>query len=128
MLAKIKAKHIREIIIYIIVGLAAWATQSLLYIVFVDFGLFPSVAMIIATLLAFLVSYTGHVFFTFRVKTFIFKQFIKSLSNALFTILINVIIVRLITKVLLLNPHYAIFPTLLTPGISFLISKFWVFK
>lgn len=128
MLSRVKLKHVREITIYGIVGLAAWVLQSLLYMGLLNLRIFPSIAMVVATLIAFLFAYTGHVLFTFKVRRFIIKQFLRSVSNSLITLIINVILVRLTTKVFLLSPHYAVFPTLLTPGISFVISKFWVFR
>lgn len=124
----IRKSYLREIFIYGIVGGGAWSLQSLIYWIAVDLGLYPSISMMLGNFAGFLLAYYGHNQFTFKKKSFNQGEFIKFAAASIVTLIINVLSVRVITKILLLNPKYAILPTILTPGISFLISKFWAFR
>lgn len=121
-------KHIIEIIVYGIVGVIAWSCQTIIYIFLVDLKIFPSIAMILGYLAGFIVAYMGHVKYTFKKERFHHKEFTKYFIVAAVGLVLNVSMVRVITKVLLLNPKLVIIPTLITPLITFLISKFWAFK
>ncbi len=126
---KIHRRHAIEIFIYLLVGGTAWVVQTSVYIIAMRASIFPSVAMILGNLCGVFVAYFGHVKFTFKkAHRFSRREFIKYFVTGAFGLCINVLGVRLITKVLLLNPVYAIIPTVLTPGVTFLISKFWAFK
>lgn len=121
-------RHLIEVVIYGLVGVIAWSCQTTLYILLVDIKIFPSVAMIFGYLGGFIVAYLGHVKYTFKKERFHHKEFTKYFIVAAIGLVLNVSMVRIITKVLLLNPKLAIIPTLITPLITFLISKFWAFK
>ncbi|MFN7094940.1 MAG: GtrA family protein [Burkholderiales bacterium] len=125
---KVKRHHIREVIVYAMVGGNAWVAQTISYLALIRLHWFPSIAMICGNFAGLLVSYYGHTQFTFRKHRFSHKEFVKFVVTSIIGLCINIGGVRLITKVLLLNPEYAIIPTLFTPAITFLISKFWAFK
>lgn len=129
LLKKINRRHAIEAFTYLCVGGTAWVVQTLMYVSLFHIHIFPSVAMILGNFAGFLVSYFGHVRFTFkRTHRFSHTEFIKFLITSVIGLCINVGGVRIITKVLMLHPGYAIIPTIFTPGITFLISKFWAFK
>lgn len=125
---KLRIRHLREIFIYTMVGASAWLVQSLIFILNLEFKVYPSIAMILGNFMGMIISYCGHITFTFKNQRFSRRGLIKFTITSLIGLSINVLGVRLITKILLLNPHFAIIPTLFTPLITFLISKFWVFK
>lgn len=126
---KIKKHHIREVIVYGMVGSCSWIVQTVIYVLLVRIFVFPSIAMILGNFGGLIVSYMGHTRFTFqKANKFTHKDFIKFFVTSLIGLGVNVSGVRIITKVLVLNPHYAIIPTIFTPGLTFLISKFWVFR
>lgn len=126
---KISLRHIQELLVYGLVGASAWMMQTLLFIIFIKIHVFPSIAMALGNFGGFVIAYFGHIRFTFKKQhKFSHRDFIKFLLASVVGLMLNVAGVRIITKVLLLNPHYAIIPTIFTPGITFLISKFWVFK
>ena len=129
MIKKIKRHHLREIAVYGVVGGGAWVVQTIIFLLMVKMQIFPSVGMILGTLGGFLVSYFGHTHLTFR-KTHRFShtEFMKFMVTSVIGLCINVGGVRVITKVLLLDPLYGIIPTIFTPFVTFLISKFWAFK
>lgn len=126
---KFELRHAIEIFTYLLVGGSAWIVQTIMYVLLLKISIFPSVAMIIGTVSGMFVSYFGHTKYTFK-KThkFSHKEFMKFGITSMVGLIINVSSVRLITKVLHLHPHYAIIPTIFTPAITFLISKFWAFK
>lgn len=125
----IKSRHMMELCKYGLVGGSAWIVQSIVYLVLVRLSIFPSIGMVIGTILGFIVSYFGHTKFTFQKDhKFSRNEFIKSIITSFIGLACNIGGVRLITKVLMLNPDYAILPTIFTPLITFLISKYWAFK
>ena len=126
---RINRKHVREIMVYGMVGGVAWVFQTLIYFMCIRLRVFPSIAMFAGNLGGLVVAYFGHIRFTFQ-KTHRFsrREFSKFMITSFIGLCINVGGVRLITKVLLLDPHYGVIPTIFTPGITFLISKFWAFK
>ncbi|MDQ5920364.1 MAG: hypothetical protein QG673_420 [Pseudomonadota bacterium] len=126
---KIHRRHAIEVITYGLVGGSAWVAQTVVYLVAIRWGIFPSIAMILGNFLGMIVAYMGHVRFTFKRKhKFSRGEFIKFMATSVLGLCFNVGSVRIITKVLLCDPHYAVLPTLLTPLLTFLISKFWAFK
>jgi putative flippase GtrA len=126
---KVKRHHIREVAVYGIVGGGAWVTQTVIFVLAIKLYIFPSISMILGTAGGFFVSYFGHTHLTFR-KTHRFShtEFVKFMVTSIIGLCINVGGVRIITKVLLLEPIYGIIPTIFTPVLTFLISKFWAFK
>jgi putative flippase GtrA len=126
---KIELRHALEVLTYLLVGGSAWVVQTIVYILLVKIAIFPSIAMILGSFSGMVVSYFGHTKYTFK-KThkFSHKEFIKFMVTSIIGLGINVSGVRIITKILLLNPNYAIIPTIFTPAITFIISKFWAFK
>jgi len=126
---KVRRRHVREVFIYGMVGGVAWITQTITYLILIRLlHIFPSVAMICGTLAGLIISYYGHTQFTFRKHRFSHTEFVKFMVTSMLGLCINIGGVRLITKVLLLSPEFAIIPTIFTPFITFLISKFWAFK
>ena len=118
-----------QIVIYGIVGGVAWITQTISYIIGLRLKIYPSIAMIIGNCFGMIIAYQGHVKFTFkRNHKFSHSEFIKFTISSLLGLCFNIISVRTITKILKVDPHYAIIPTLLTPIITFLLSKLWTFK
>lgn len=129
LLNKVELKHAIEVFTYLLVGGSAWLVQTIVYVLLLKVNIFPSVSMIAGNVAGMFVSYFGHTKYTFK-KThkFSHKEFTKFAVTSVAGLFINVASVRIITKVLHLHPHYAILPTLFTPAITFLISKFWAFK
>lgn len=126
---RIERRHIREIFVYGLVGGSAWVVQTLLFVMCIRMHVFPSISMAIGNFGGFIVAYFGHIRFTFKKDhKFSKNEFIKFLVTAVIGLIINVGGVRFIIKVLELDPHYGIIPTIFTPGLTFLISKFWAFK
>ena len=124
-----KKKILIQLLIYGVVGGIAWVVQTISYVVGLKLRLYPSISMIIGSGLGMIVAYQGHVRFTFNKKNkFSHKEFIKFAFTSLLGLCFNIASVRIITKVLKIDPHYAIIPTLLTPILTFLLSKIWAFK
>jgi putative flippase GtrA len=64
---KNRRKHIREVIVYGMVGVSALVVQDIIYWVCHHyFGVFPSIAMIIGSAGGMLIAYFGHVKYTFK--------------------------------------------------------------
>jgi putative flippase GtrA len=126
---KVRRHHIREVVVYGLVGGSAWIVQTILFVLCINLHIFPSISMMIGCFSGMVVAYFGHIRFTFRKShKFSHSEFIKFLVTSGVGFIINVGGVRFIIKVLELDPHYGIIPTIFTPGITFLISKFWAFK
>lgn len=126
---RVGRKHIREVVIYGIVGLSALVIQDLIYWVLHKYYLiFPSIAMIIGNIGGMLVAYTGHIKFTFKKHRFSKAEFSKFVITSMIGLCFNVLGVRVLTKIFLLAPKYGLLPTFIAPIITFLISKFWAFR
>ena len=126
---RIKRQHIREVVIYGIVGVMAVLVQDSLYwLLHRYFQVYPSVSMILGNLGGMVVGYLGHIKFTFKKSRSSKREFSKYLITSLIGLSLNVGGVRIITKVLQLSPLWGILPTFVTPFITFLISKFWAFR
>ena len=117
-----------EMLTYGVVGGSAWITQSIVYFVLIHVKCYPAPAMMLGNFMGMLVAYGGHVRFTFkRTHRFSRSEFIKFMITSLIGLGINILGVRIVTHNLHLHPKYAIIPTMLTPLITYLISKFWTF-
>lgn len=125
---QVKRKHIREIMIYGFVGIAALIVQDAIYWLAHRNGVFPSVAMIMGNVGGMFVAYFGHIKYTFKKERYSKREFVKFFITSAIGLMINVGGVRFITKVLLLTPAWGLLPTFITPFITFLISKFWAFR
>ena len=126
---RIRRKHVKEIMVYGIVGVTALIVQDLIYYCLHKyFGVFPSVSMIFGNFGGMLVSYYGHIKFTFKKHRFSKREFSKFVVTSFIGLCINVGGVRILTKVFMLSPEYGLIPTLVSPFVTFLISKFWAFR
>ena len=126
---KVHKRHAVEIATYVFVGGGAFVTQTIIYFLALKINIFPSIAMLLGNFGGMIFAYFGHVTFTFkRSHRFSHKEFIKYVVTAIIGLLINVLAVRVMTKVFYLDPKYAVLPTIVTPAITFFVSKFWAFK
>lgn len=126
---KIKRHHIREVLVYGLVGIAALVVQDLIYwVMHRYFAVFPSVAMILGNFGGMFVAYYGHIRFTFKKRRYSRSEFVKFMVVSGVGLCVNVGGVRIITKVLMLSPSWGLLPTFITPFITFLINKFWAFR
>ena len=126
---KVHRRHAVQILTYGFVGGGAFVVQTMMYFITLKIGIFPSVAMILGSFVGMVFAYFGHVTFTFkRTHKFSHKEFVKYVLIAIVGLIVNVLAVRTMTKVFYLDPKYAVLPTLITPAITFFISKFWAFK
>jgi putative flippase GtrA len=118
-----------EIMTYAIVGICAWICQTIVFIIGIHSNISPGIAMVFGNISGLFVAYFGHVRLTFKRKhKFLRNEFIKFMSTAIFGLLLNLTSVKIITQLLHLDPHYSIIPTIITPLLTFLLSKFWTFK
>ena len=115
---KVHRRHAIELFTYAFVGGSAWLVQTLTYYAAIKIDIYPSVSMILGNFVGMVVAYFGHVKFTF----------IKYLVTSIIGLCFNVLCVRIMTKEFEVDAVYAVLPTLLTPLLTFLISKFWAFK
>jgi len=125
---KTKSDHFKQLVVYGLVGGSALVVQDIIYYVAHKYGVFPSVAMGMGTIGGMFVAYFGHIKYTFKKGAYTRREFIKFVITSLIGLVLNVGSVRIIIKVLELNPTWGLVPTLITPFITFLISKFWAFK
>ena len=126
---KIHRRHAIELLTYGFVGGGAFIVQTITYFMALKIEIFPSVSMIIGNFAGMLFAYFGHVKFTFkRTHKFSHKEFVKYVATSIIGLIINVLAVRIMTKEFNIDPKYAFLPTLITPAITFFISKFWAFR
>lgn len=126
---RVHRRHAIQLFTYAFVGGSAWVAQTLVYFAALKVHIYPSVGMILGNFVGMIVAYLGHVKFTFKRKhKFSHKEFIKFFATSVFGLCFNVLGVRIMTKVFEVEPAYAILPTIITPLLTFLISKFWAFK
>lgn len=123
-----KNQHLREILIYGVVGISALIAQDIIFLLGPSFGVYPTVAMIVGNLVGMFISYYGHSKFTFQKSRYSKREFIKFAITSMVGLVINAGSVRIITKVLMLDHTWGLLPTFITPIITFLISKFWAFR
>lgn len=126
---KVHRRHAIELFTYAFVGGSAWIVQTAVYFASIKVHIFPSVSMILGNFAGMVIAYFGHVRFTFKQShRFSHKEFIKYVVTSAFGLCFNVGCVRIMTKLFEFEPSYAIIPTIFTPLLTFLISKFWAFK
>jgi putative flippase GtrA len=125
----IRKKHIREIILYGIIGILALIVQMGCYTFLCQLKLMPSIASIIGSIAGMVFGYFGHTRYTFqRTHKFSHHEFIKYIITGIICLAINTLSVYIITDLLKYSSHAGLLPMFITPFISFLISKFWAFK
>jgi putative flippase GtrA len=114
-----------------IVGVAATLTHMLFALVALNqLGLAPIPANLIGFLVAFAVSFGGHSYWTFRghgaaVKT----SLVRLLIVAVFSLLLNNAVLWLLVEQTLLSDDISIIiAVLVVPPVTYLLSKFWVFR
>ncbi|MCE2705473.1 MAG: GtrA family protein [Proteobacteria bacterium] len=126
---KIKVRHIKQVLIYGLVGVAALVTQLVSYLFLCKLNMYPLYANFTGGVLGVLVGYKGHTKYTFeRTHKFSHQEFIKYIITAIIGILINSLGVYILVNVLKYSSSVAVLPMLATPGITFIINKFWAFK
>ncbi len=126
---KIKRHHIKQVIVYGVVGVAALLVQVVLYFILCRLSVNPLYANFIGNGMGVIVGYKGHTKFTFeRTHKFSQKEFIKYVVTALIGLAINSISVYVLVTLLKYHSDVGLIPMFITPGITFLISKFWAFK
>ncbi len=125
----IRQKNIREVILYVVIGLLALLIQMGFYTILCYFNLLPSIASILGSISGMVFGYFGHTKYTFeRTHRFSHKEFIKYIITGVICLFINSISVYIITNILHYNSYIGLLPMFLTPILSFLIVKFWAFK
>ncbi len=126
---KIKRHHIKQVIIFGMVGVAALLVQVVLYFVLCRLSLNPLYATFIGNGMGMIVGYKGHTKFTFeRTHKFSHKEFIKYVVTSLIGLAINSTGVYLLVTLLKYHSDVGLIPMFITPVVTFLISKFWAFK
>ncbi len=125
-----KRRHLRQLFIYGMVGGTAAVTQALAYLALCWLNLSPLLAIFIGTMLGMLVAYNGHTRFTFqKTHRFSHREFIKFLIASGIGFGSNFVWVFILVQVLHYSHTVAVYPQIFfTPGLTFLISKFWAFK
>ena len=131
----------REVIVYGIVGIMALLAQDVCYILITKLpfarcnysyciliqNYLALIAMFIGNLIGMFISFIGHTNFTFKKKKS-YKKFIKFAITSITGLSFNLSATYLLINILKLNSHIGLIPTFLAPIITYLISKFWVFK
>ena len=130
MYKKIKKRHLQEVVVYGLVGLSALAIQSLIYILLCRGGVTALIATFAGNSCGMLISYFGHTVFTFKKRhTFSRREFVKFIITNFTGLALNSLFAVLLVDVM--HTHYStvLYPqALITPLVTFVISKFWVFK
>ena len=112
------------------VGLSALGTQSIIYILLAHGGVTALLSTFAGNGCGMVVSYFGHTVFTFKKKhKFSRKEFIKFMLTNFTGLALNSLFAVLLVDVM--HTHYStvLYPqAFITPLVTFLISKFWVFK
>lgn len=126
---KIKIRHIRQVFIYGLVGVVALVTQLFTYLTLCKLKMYPLYANFIGGILGVLVGYKGHTQYTFeKTHKFSRREFVKYILTSIIGIFINSISVYLLIDIFKYGSNIGIIPMLLTPGVTFIINKFWAFK
>ncbi len=128
-IAIIKQEHFRQILIYGIVGLCAFATQAIAYIYFCYINLSPVLANIFACFLGMIVGYIGHTKYTF-LKPHIFSkaEFLRYVIVSCVGIIFNTIGIYLLINKWHYPHYFGVIPMIFAPIITFIVNKFWAFK
>ena len=126
---KIKRHHVKQIALYGVVGVVALVVQTVLYMVLCRLHMYPLYATFIGCGVGMVVGYIGHTRYTFaRTHKFSHKEFMKYVVTALFSFAFNSACVYILVTVLKYHSDIGIIPMVIAPLLTFLISKFWVFK
>lgn len=126
---RVRRRHIKEVVVYGLVGVTALITQAITYSILCGIKMPPLLANFIGTMFGMGVSYYGHTRFTFQ-KThhFSHQEFIKFIITTFVGLAISSFGIYIIVNLFKLNSYFGLLPMVMTPGITFLISKFWVFR
>ena len=137
---RVRRHHIKEVVIYGMVGLTALVTQMSIYLFLTSPKIHmkisitplltdPVIATIIGNVVGMLVSYYGHTRFTFQ-KThhFSHEEFVKFVITALIGLAVSTSGIYILVTLLKFNHYFGLLPMIISPGITFLISKFWAFR
>ncbi|QJD71083.1 GtrA family protein [Marinobacterium sp. LSUCC0821] len=115
-------------------GLIATGVHALVYGI-LGWYMEPMLANLIAFLIAFFFSYSGHFFWTFRIQTQgekIHKAFnyqFRFLVVALSGLLLNSFAVWVVTGVLQVDYLFAVVPMIfVVPLLTFVLARLWVFR
>ncbi|MFN8770383.1 MAG: GtrA family protein [Neisseriaceae bacterium] len=128
-LKRIKRRHIKQLIIYGIVGVVALIVQMILYLVLCRLHLNPLYANLIGAGAGMVVAYKGHVRYTFEKNhKFSKSEFAKYVITALIGIAFNSTGIYLLVQVLKYHSDIGVIPVMLTPLLTFVINKFWSFR
>ena len=126
---KIRKKHLKQIILYGVIGVIALLLQMLVYTSLCYLKLIPSIASIFGSISGMIFGYFGHTKYTFeKTHKFSHKEFIKYIITGVICLSINGVSIYILTNILNYSSHIGLLPMFLTPLISFIISKFWAFK
>jgi putative flippase GtrA len=122
-------KQILQIATYGAVGMMALIMQSILYIILCTLTMGPVMANYIGTAAGFVISYIGHTRYTFKKQhKFAHREFIKFTITVLIGLLMSSSGIFFIVNVLHKPSIFGIIPILISPIVTFLISRFWAFK
>lgn len=126
---KVRLHHVRQVAIYGVVGLTALAAQMVAYLLLCDVHVAPLLANVVGNGLGMVLSYHGHTRYTFaRNHRFEQAEFMKYCATSLIGLGVSSLGIYIVVHVLKLNSSLGIIPMVLTPGVTFLISKFWAFR
>lgn len=125
-----KRHLIAQLLRFGMVGGMATLVNSAVFIFLVDkLKLTPLLGNFLAFLVAFFVSYFGHSWWTFKHKRHSHEKFIKFLITSLVSLGLNSLFVWTVMHLLHQSAYIATLPMILiTPVVTFAISKYWVFK
>lgn len=124
------AKTLFELARFGIVGLAATIVHAVSYALLVTLFLQElALANIISFLLAFGVSWLGHNFWTFQAKKNSSNNILKFLTVTVLGLLNNIVFTLLLVELFHLPKLIGVFPIILiTPLLTYILSKYWVFR
>ena len=126
---KIHRRHVRQVVVYGVVGVVALLVQMGIYVMLCRVGLFPLYATLIGAVFGMFLAYKGHVKYTFeKDHKFSRPEFIRYMATACFGVIFNSVAVYVLVTILKLHSDFGVIPMILTPGITFIINKFWSFK
>jgi putative flippase GtrA len=123
-------RQIRQLLCFGAVGGMSTLLNSIIFVSLVDFLKIPAqLGNLFAFLSAFLVSYFGHLWWTFGNKPHSVARFIKFLAISLCGLTLNSCFVWITMHRLHQSAYVATLPMIfITPLLIFVINKFWVFK
>ncbi len=128
---------LQQLLRFGIIGVIATLIHAILFHTLYINQLFSSLpANLISFIVAFTVSYLGHLKWTFVIKDvpkrtypLFWKTLFRFLPTALLGLTVNITAGWLIIEYLQLSHYYFLgIVVFFTPALTFLISKYWVFK